>query len=299
VREDEADSYETLMALRDEMGDFFPSTGPLLRDQHHRVRRFAVEMLRGMGPKAGAETPHIVQALDSPFQLEGIAAIGKYTAAESVLPRLMRLLEAHPEPVVLALLRMGEKAIPSLVEVLEKNDPKLRRRGAHALGRMREHGSLVAPALERALEDRTPEVRIEAAQALLNLKKLENRAFSVLEEMLGHPDFKNRIRAASILSERGRKTREVLPVLIEALRGDDKWDAYMALLHLGPEARDAVPALVALLGDDQWAGRAIEVLGKIGPGASSAVPQLKELMKITRDPVQRKEIKWVLGMIQK
>ena len=56
-------------------------------------------------------------------------------------------------------------------------------------------------------------------------------------------------------------------------------NAAAALAQLGPEARDAVPALTSALRDPEWAVRrqAALTLGKIGPEARSALPALTKL----------------------
>ena len=58
-------------------------------------------------------------------------------------------------------------------------------------------------------------------------------------------------------------------------------DAVVALGKIGPEAKDAVPALTELLNDknENVRSAAAIALGGIGPAAKSAVPALTKLLK--------------------
>src|SRR5687767_11254422 len=67
---------------------------------------------------------------------------------------------------------------------------------------------------------------------------------------LSDPDPKTRAKAALALKENGAKA---VPALVEALQGGDeptRRGAARALQMLGPAAREAVPALVAVLKDE-------------------------------------------------
>ncbi len=68
------------------------------------------------------------------------------------------------------LVKLGQKAAPTLIKILEKeSDPFRRKRAAIALGRMRISKS-VAP-LTKALEDKDPTVVISAIDALTQMRK--------------------------------------------------------------------------------------------------------------------------------
>lgn len=96
--------------------------------------------------------------------------------------------------------------------------------------------------------------------------------------------------------------KEAVPVLIELVKEEKLWIRILAIRSLGrigPEAREAVPSLIAVLGDgrifddyddpenpvfmDWWCGpvyhEAAAALGAIGPEAKTAVPELIKMRR--------------------
>ena len=96
-------------------------------------------------------------------------------------------------------------------------------------------------------------------------------------------------QAASTLYGIGERGRAAVPALVAMLADEDKElriAAAMALENMGPAAAEAVPALTKALKDREgrvrpWAAIA---LGNLGPAARPAVPALGEAAKW--DPVR-------------
>jgi|SRR6185437_169688 len=65
-----------------------------------------------------------------------------------------------------ALARIGDAAVPALIEGLADPNPKVRAQSARALARMGPKGHAAVPALILALEDEEAAVRVNAARAL-------------------------------------------------------------------------------------------------------------------------------------
>jgi HEAT repeat protein len=114
----------------------------------------------------------------------------------------------------LALIRIGEPAAPSVVELLKSEDARLRARAATTLWGMGAKGRVGVPALASALADPELDVRVASAMALENM---------------------------------GPDTLEAMPALVHALKDREgrvrQWAA-KALGKIGPSAKDALPALV-------------------------------------------------------
>ena len=113
----------------------------------------------------------------------------------------------------------------------------------------------------------------------------EGKSAAELEQMLRGPNPAAQAQGAFGLSRLGPEARAAVPALIAALKKDRlvRKNAALALGQIGPGARDAVPALSEALGDSEWAVRrqAALALGQIGPEARKAIPALQ---KVSRDP---------------
>jgi HEAT repeat protein len=107
-----------------------------------------------------------------------------------------------------------------------------------------------------------------------------------LIERLGHEDRLQRVGAAAGLVRLGRQGVDVCGSLVEALqrgRGVLQKMAALVLGDLAPATRQAVPALVAALGDhdEGLRRRAAVALGQFGSAASQAAEALRAAL---RDP---------------
>jgi len=153
----------------------------------------------------------------------GVAALAVVAACRSKppapnIPGLIADL-TNPDPEVsgranLTLIRLGEPAVPPLVELLQSDDVRLRTLAATTLFGLGEKGRAAVPALVATLGDAEASVRLTAAMALGNM---------------------------------GAEAKEAVPALIRSLKDRDgkvsQWAAN-ALGSIGPAAEAAVPALV-------------------------------------------------------
>lgn len=113
----------------------------------------------------------------------------------------------------LALIRVGEPAVPGLVEMLQSGDTRLRKTAATTLWGLGAKGKGAVPALAEMLADPDPDLRLAAAMALDNM---------------------------------GPAAAEAIPALVKALRdpaGEVRQWSAKSLGHIGPAAAAAIPAL--------------------------------------------------------
>lgn len=197
--------------------------------------------------------------------------------------------------------------IPALAAALHDTSWGLRWRAARALGKL---GEPAVPALVEVLDDEDPAVRRSAAEALGEMGEIASPAIPALVEMLEHPAWQSQDAAAAALGAIGPAAADAAPLLLDrlatgplvlaassaralgsiaapgsveaVLEGFGEADPThrpffpAALGHMGPDAIDAMEALVAMLEDPSpdVRSRAAWALGELGPPAAGAAPAL-------------------------
>jgi HEAT repeat protein len=122
----------------------------------------------------------------------------------------------------LELIRLGEPAVPGLIEMLKDPDPRVRGLAASTFWGMGGKARAAVPALAEALSDPDPSFRTQIAMALENM---------------------------------GPDAKDAVPALIRALSDPDRGvrqASVKALGRIGPAARAAVPALSRALKKGSW-----------------------------------------------
>lgn len=110
-------------------------------------------------------------------------------------------------------------------------------------------------------------------------------------KMLEEPNPAAKYAAVNAVGKIGPEAREAIPLLVETIRQTRNHDRRLlvacnyALLAMGKEI---VPAMISLLKDNEWEMRrgAAWILGKVGPEAKDAVPALTEALKDPNPAVQ-------------
>lgn len=172
-----------------------------------------------------------------------VAVVGLPLACRSPVPErdvvpglIADLQNADPDvsgKANLALIRVGEPAVPQLVEMLKSDDVRIRTLAVTAFWGLGAKGQAAVPALAAALGDPVDSVRASAAMALDNM---------------------------------GPPAKDAVPALIRSLRDSDpkvrQWSA-KALGSIGPAAEKAVPALVRAARSEGQRPAAEEAIRKI------------------------------------
>jgi HEAT repeat protein len=112
-----------------------------------------------------------------------------------------------------------------------------------------------------------------------------------LIEQLGNIDRLQRVHAAASLVRLGRQGSDVARPLILVLQHEKGVRQKMAALVLGdlaPATREAIPALIRALGDEDEGlrRRAVVALGQFGPVAREAIPALRIALADTDEGVR-------------
>ncbi|MHC4201263.1 MAG: HEAT repeat domain-containing protein [Planctomycetota bacterium] len=300
-----------------------PALARALKDVDY-VSVLAAGALCKIGPAAKDAVPSLIKALEDEYEelrtsaACALSAVGA-PAAEKAVPVLIRRLRddcpSVREAAAGALGTIGrgqEETVPALVKALRDDDRRVRYVAAWWLGEIGEAAKAVAPALVRALKEaravrwllihqdnpdwgeKYGHESIVCKNCIIALGKIGPASKEVLPALvrtfeLEEADWETCGVATKALAKIGKPS---VPSLVEALRDGSswvRWQVAVTLGEIGPEAEEAVPALVKALmreetdmrpgiGRRHWYARkaAVEALGKIGP---VAVPALVEALQ--------------------
>jgi HEAT repeat protein len=267
--------------------------------------RVETELVR-LGPDA---VPALVAALKdeqvAKHAAHVLGLIGPRPALHSpAVPALVEILKARPtvpglrEEAAVALGLIGtpaEEVVPALVGALRDANPVVRQRAADALGEVGSPARQAVPALAALLDDEHTDVAGAACTALARIGDA-GAATALLRTMQG-----NRgpvaDAAGRALAHLGPAAKEVVPAVLKFLSGSEKEviRARFVLQVLGPVA---LPGLIQALGDAEPSNRraAAEMLGVIGPVARPAVPALAAALQ-DKTPRVALDAAWALARI--
>ena len=189
------------------------------------------------------------------------------------------------------------RAVRSFIAALKDEDVRVRWIATYALGEPQADAETVVPILIEMVKNATE--RVPAGARLVQFRPFGDRGqyyFLGPSRKDGDP---LRIAAMQALGAFGRAAAPAVPALLDALRDPDmriRWFAIESLALIGPDAKAAVPALIeALRSRDVAAAGALrgvgtfmfgqmddgpirliaaEALGRIGPDAKAAIPDL-------------------------
>jgi len=243
----------------------------------------------GASIAAAADVNQLVAALAGTDAQTRLDAADQLTAlgadAKPAVPALVRALtDTNAElrwraaRTLAAIGPGGSDAVPALIVALNDSETLVRAQAAHALRRIGVATDAVATALAAHVTDPSEQVRREVLKALASLPPNPEIVRPALIKALESADPALAAAAVQTFAEQGAA---VVPRLIEGLKHkESQYWACLALGEIGPVAKDAVPGLTDLLGNDRpdVVLQALVALGQIGPGAEPAVPQILRLL---------------------
>jgi HEAT repeat protein len=180
----------------------------------------------------------------------------------------------------------AREAVPTLIRALDDRNYEFQFFACQGLGMLGKDAAPAVPRLLTFLDLENPMLRDCAFSAIERIGVCDETARSRLRHFLASNNPGQRARAARILAASGEPVDEVLPLLIESAidpdlslvsHGSVRWECVASIAALG---RAAVPELILRLQERDRSVRSVaaEALGKIGPGASAAVPYLIQLL---------------------
>ena len=184
---------------------------------------------------------------------------------------LVRVFDAEQ-----ALQPFGDRVIPALIESLKDPDADLRIFALKILEHFEDDSEPALPAMINALKDLHRIVRIAALEPVASFGEKAMDAVPILMKWIGIDDAFSLVSAAGhVLMIDPSKADELLPVLVKSLESDDfviQCQAAWLLGELGELAREVVPALKRMLGDESSSVRRVvgEALQEIMGDATDA-----------------------------
>jgi HEAT repeat protein len=281
-----------------------PALVALLKDKDAWVRWEADQALEAMGPEAKAAVPLLTELLkDGDGQVRASAAHLLFvmgSEANAVVPALSALLTDKDVAVrgaaVFSLGKLGPTTVPLLTESLHDREAVVRGDAARALGRIGPQAKAVVPVLVELIKDKDRSVRKSATLALMAIRPAP---VAELAGFLNSRDMFIRQAAAKSLGRMGPEAKAAIPALIAALDKDaESCDTVAeALKEIGSAS---VPPLIEVVKDKDATNRvaAAKVLGLFGGEAKAAVPALAEFLADEDEwPDARGAVAFTLGKV--
>lgn len=225
---------------------------------------------------------------------------------DALVDALIQALETDRNPYVraasagaLGVIRRKD-AIPALARALDDADCMVRGTAVDALEK---YGNKATPAFTQALAStQYPSVRVDAVQAIT---AIDPNAATILTQALKNENPDVRVAAAWGLMSQIPEATDTIPtsIIVESLGYDEYvvWQLYNDIsVALGRRGRDAVPDLIqALESSGRWRTRhaAAQILGRIGPETKDAVPTLITRLESDSDERVRGAAAVALGQI--
>jgi HEAT repeat protein len=262
------------------------------------VREHAAQILGEMGSDANAAVPDLHKMLNDPHsyaQEQAALALWRITGETNVVSTLAAAFEqaadAQTRQRILTIFEeMGpgaKDAVPLILTGLKDNSTAVQEQAVQLLGQMRSDARAIVPKLLQMLEDSDPYTRGQAAYLLWRITG-ETNVISQLAGALEHaPDIHASRRILTAIGEMGPAAKAAIPAMVAILKISNTNQLDGCELRYNPDGD-----LVVIDVKDN----AAEVLGGLGSDARTAVPELQRLLS-DRRPWRREQAALALWRI--
>jgi HEAT repeat protein len=233
-----------------------PALTRQLDDANDDARKNALTAIGRMGPLAKEAIPRLKTMLargQGHDQIDVAEALRLVGAAPDSYGRTLiaNLTEdesgsARGHYSAMELAKLGDPAVPGLLQAMKDASPGRRKYAAYALATMAGWGKLtknrdeVAQALIELTRDEDRDVVWDATQAIGSVHAAPKQCVPALVALLKHADRTIVEKAAESLGEFSDAAKPALPALIELLgKGNDEFDAAYAIRQIGIDAASA------------------------------------------------------------
>ncbi len=294
--EDEQTVYFAILVLA-ELGpdakEAVPALAQALSHEDAEVRHEAAQALRAIGPGASAAVPDLVKSLDDKqiaVLLPSVLALGSIgPGAIDAADKLRSFSQGDDDLLKVCALwaiekiepddqRLKTETVPALVNLLLNEDPNVRNAAAFAVLQLEPGSEVVAPLFAEAFGKASEEARVDMISAIASLG---GQAVPRLVVGLEYPNVRRQI--IEVLGEMGPEAAEAVPALLKHVDDEDpatRADIFVTLGHIGPAAKAATEAATKALQDSEQEvqSSAVYALGSIGPDAAVCADQIIKLM---------------------
>jgi HEAT repeat protein len=275
------------------------------------VKVQALLALAKVGPKASAAQQQVITALE-PSSSDSVLTAAAYAAGlvgfDEATPRLEETVNSG-EPLLALVSRWAiaklhpedesrmKAAVDQLVASLGSDDASLRLAAAKGLQSLDVEPDVLGPRLIEMLNDSDPIVAHNLVDAIASLgEPVAERAGNALSNA------EVRELAVRVLERLGPQAKSAVPDLVAAMasaEGEFRQQMQTVLGQIGPDAAPASGELIRSLSDDSDGVRisALLAIGRIGPEAGSVASKVEAFMVKTDDPFEKLLSAWAIAKI--
>jgi HEAT repeat protein len=281
----QAAALRALVAQRADSGRLKPLLQTALASKNVDVRKAGAAGTAALGGAAQLGVQGLLDLLaddDAMGRVAAVQALGQLGAesAPAVEPLAARLGDlALQSQIIETLGKIGpaaSSAVPRLVELAKSTDQ--RASVLPALTKIGPGASVALPLIYTCLNDQAGDVRASAATAIAAVEGDQAKALATLLPLAGDPSGRMRRAVSAALVQYGAAARPAVPALVRMLPSEnERSEALRALKAIGVETLPELKAMLAVK-DNRVRILACESLGALGPAAREVVPQLRELL---------------------